>query len=56
MLERSTKSLMSKRDSIKTQCYTFAGYMTAVLRQNPSGLTNADKVCVCTYAYVLEST
>lgn len=43
MPERSTKSLMSRWDSIKTQCSTFAGYMMAVLRQNPSGMTDADK-------------
>jgi hypothetical protein len=42
--ERSTKSLMSRWDTIKTQCSTFAGYMMTVLRQNPSGLTDADKV------------
>ena len=42
--ERSTKSLMSRWDTIKTQCSTFAGYMMAVLRQNPSGLSDADKV------------
>jgi hypothetical protein len=47
---------MSRWDSIKTHCSTFAGYMTAVLRQNPSGLTDVDKVCVYTYAYVLQST
>lgn len=47
MPERSTKSLMSRWDSIKTQCSTFAGYMMAVLRQNPSGMTDADKVSVC---------
>jgi hypothetical protein len=56
MQERSTKSLTSMWDSIKTQCSTFAGYMTTVLRQNPSGLTDADKVCVYTYASVLKST
>jgi hypothetical protein len=44
MPERSTKSLMSRWDTIKTQCSTFAGYMTVLLRQNPSGLTDADKV------------
>jgi hypothetical protein len=27
-----------------TEAYTFAGYMMAVLRQNPSGLTDVDKV------------
>eukprot|EP00267_Zea_mays_P056611 XP_023156647.1 glutathione S-transferase T3-like [Zea mays] len=43
LLERSTKSLMSRWDTIKTQCSTFAGYMMAVLRQNPSGLSDADK-------------
>jgi hypothetical protein len=42
--ERSTKSLMSRWDTIKTQCSAFAGYMMTVLRQNPSGLTDADKV------------
>ena len=47
MPERSTKSLMSRWDSIKTQCSTFAGYMMAVLRQNPSGMTDADKVRKC---------
>jgi hypothetical protein len=56
MPERSTKSLMSRWDTIKTQCSTFASYMTAVLRQNPSGLTDIDKVCVYTYACVLECT
>jgi hypothetical protein len=35
---------MSRWDTIKTQCSTFAGYMMAVLRQNPSGLSDADKV------------
>jgi hypothetical protein len=29
--ERSTKSLMSRWDTIKTQCSTFASYMTTVL-------------------------
>jgi hypothetical protein len=47
MPERSTKSLMSRWDSIKTQCSTFAGYMMVVLRQNPSGMTDADKVRKC---------
>jgi hypothetical protein len=42
--ERSKKSLMSRWDTIKTQCSTFAGYMMTVLRQNPSGLTDANKV------------
>jgi hypothetical protein len=42
--ERSTKSLMSRWDTIKTQCSTFAGYMMTVLLQNPSGLTDTDKV------------
>jgi hypothetical protein len=32
MPERSTKPLMSRWDSIKTQCSTFSGYMTDVLR------------------------
>jgi hypothetical protein len=31
MPERSTKSLMSRWDSIKTQCSTFVGYMMAML-------------------------
>jgi hypothetical protein len=53
MLERSTKSLMSMWDSIKTQCSIFAGYMMVVLRQNSNGLTDADKVCVYTYLCVL---
>jgi hypothetical protein len=44
MVERSMKSLMSRWDSIKTQCSIFVGYMSVVLRQNPSGLTHADKV------------
>jgi hypothetical protein len=42
--KRSTKSLMSRWDTIKSQCSTFAVYMMAVLRQNPNGLTDADKV------------
>ena len=44
LLERSTKSLMSRWDTIKTQCSTLACYMMTVLRQNPSGLTDAYKV------------
>lgn len=46
MPERTTKSLMSRWDSIKTHCSIFSGYMTVVLRQNPSGLSDADKVLV----------
>jgi hypothetical protein len=42
--KRSIESLMSRWDTIKTQCSTFAGYMTTVLRQNPSGLTDAGKL------------
>jgi hypothetical protein len=49
MPERSMKSLMSRWDSIKTQCSTFAGYMMVVLRQNPSGMTDADKVRKSSY-------
>jgi hypothetical protein len=49
MPERSTKSLMSRWDSIKTQCSTFARYMMAVLRQNPSRMTDADKVRKSSY-------
>jgi hypothetical protein len=49
MPERSMKSLMIRWDSIKTQYSIFVGYMSVVLRQNPSGLTNADMVFVYNY-------
>lgn len=53
--ERSTKSLMSRWNNIKSQCFVFSSYMSGVLC--PSGLTNADKLrsctceCVFTFSY-----
>jgi len=42
--ERSQKSLMSRWDHIKEQCNKFAGYYAQVLRENPNGMSDDDKV------------
>jgi hypothetical protein len=42
--ERSFRSLQSRWDTIKAEANKFAGYMTDVLRDNPSGMSDADKV------------
>jgi len=44
--ERSQKSLEKRWETIKNECSRFASYMATVLRENSSGMTEADKVCV----------
>jgi hypothetical protein len=42
--ERTLKSLQSHWETIKAEASKFAGYMTNVLRENPSGMSDVDKV------------
>jgi hypothetical protein len=46
--ERSGRSLQSRWDTIKAESSKFAGYMANVLRDNPSGMSDADKVSYLT--------
>jgi hypothetical protein len=42
--EKTLKSLQSRWETIKVKASKFAGYMTNVLRDNPSGMSDVDKV------------
>jgi hypothetical protein len=42
--ERSFRSLQSRWETIKAEASKFAGHMANVLRDNPSGISDADKV------------
>ena len=41
---RSFRSLQSRWDIIKAESFKFSGYMENVIRDNPSGMSDADKV------------
>ena len=43
--ERSVRSLQSRWDIIKAEVGKFASFYADVVRENPSGMSDADKVC-----------
>ena len=43
--ERSVKSLQNRWDTIKAEVGKFSSFHADVIRENPSGLSDADKVC-----------
>lgn len=50
--ERSMKSLQSRWDCIKAESGKFASCYADVVRENPSGMTDADKVCALLTHYM----
>jgi hypothetical protein len=48
--ERTVRSLQSRWDTIKTEVGKFCAYYADVVRENASGTSDADKVCISYYA------
>jgi hypothetical protein len=45
-LVRSLRSLQSRWDTIRTEVTLFASYYADSIHENPSGMSDADKVCI----------
>jgi hypothetical protein len=50
--ERSVRSLQSHWDPIKAEVGRFCAYYVDTVRENASGMSAADKVCISYYAFL----